>query len=145
MYFVVQDTWEIKNPILKSLHAEPGSHLSPCVEVGLNQPLWHLDLEFHGEEGLTYWRRLIFSSVEQVATTVEAHRGSCRLRLQSAQRVDIDTAYELWQVQTLQTARDRRKRLFHVVKLHHCRLVYPDCNIQDSELTEHRLLYDARR
>jgi hypothetical protein len=143
VHFVVEDAWEVKDPILKSLQAGAGGRLFPCVEVDLNQPIWHLDLQFHAGEGVTHWRRFILSSVEQVAATIEEHHGTCRLHLQSARMVGRATAYEMWAVQGLQTAQDRHGRLFHVVKLSHEKLVYPDHNVQDSELFQHHLIYDA--
>lgn len=144
VHFVVEDAWEVKNPLLKSLQARSGSRLFPCVEVDLNQSIWHLDLQFHVAEGVTHWRRFILTSVEQVAATVEEHHGICRLHLQSARLPGRATAYEMWAVQELQAAQDRQGRSFHVVKLHHGKLVYPDHNVQDSELVDHQLIYDAR-
>lgn len=145
MHFVVEDAWEIKAPILKSLQGQPGSRLFPCVEVGLNQPIWHLDLEFHVCEGPTHWRRFILSAVEQVAATVEEHRGRCRLHLQSSRATEKTTSYEMWAVQEMQTARDQHGRLFHVVQLAHGRLIYPNHNIQDLELVDHNTVYGPDR
>lgn len=143
MYFIIEDTWEVKDPILKSLRAGPGSRRFPCIEVDLNRPIWHLDLQFHADEGVTHWRRFILSSIEQVAATVEDHRGKCRLHLQSARMGGRAAVYEMWVVQELQTARDRQGRSFHVVELSHGTLIYPDHSIPDLELVDHITVYSA--
>lgn len=64
-HLVAEDDWEVKYPVLDSVFRLPCVRRFACVEVELNEPLWHLDLQFTIAKGGSYWRRFIFSTVDQ--------------------------------------------------------------------------------
>lgn len=140
MHLVVEDAWEVQYPMLQSVFRESFARFYKCFEVEVNQPLWHLDLQFTLQEGVTHWRRFIFSTVEQVAATVEAHQGKCRLHVQSA-RADVSDSYELSPVDAIEIGKNSDGRTFHVVMVEECQLIYPKHEIGPGELRECRLIY----
>ena len=142
LHFLTEDTWEVRDPILQSFQGA-GSRLFPCVEVGLNLPLWHLDLLASVGEEVEYWRRFILTSIEQAAATLAEYKGQCRLHFQSAKLHDDRASYEIWPVQRLLTGRDPTGRPAHVVVLPHRQFLYPDRDMSASELTDVRCLYEV--
>lgn len=140
VHLVVEDDWEIRYPFLNSVFGQSPARFYKCFEVEVNQPLWHLDLQFTLQEGVTHWRRFIFSTVEHVAATLEAHHGKCRLHVQSA-RVENSDSYNLCPVHFLKVAEDRTGRAFHIVMYEDGQLIYPRCGVQPEELLRFRLIY----
>lgn len=142
MHFLTEDSWEVRDPILKPFQ-RGSSRLFPCVEVGLNLPLWHLDVLMSVGDDVEYWRRFILTSIEQAVATLAEYKGQCRLHFQSAKLHDEKTSYEIWPVQRLLMGRDRVGRAAHVVVLPHRQFLYPDRDILASELTDVRCLYEV--
>ena len=143
MHFVIEDVWEVHDPLVKSLQVASGSRLFPCVEVDLNGPIWHVDLQFQIDDGIAHWRRFILASIEQVAATLEEYQGLSRLHLQSARTLSAPVAYELWPVLSLEVGHDQRGHQVYVVKLPHGKLNYPNCGTQESAAISPRVIYEA--
>jgi hypothetical protein len=140
-HLLAEEDWEVKHPILDSVFRLPRVHRFACVEVELNGPLWHLDLQFTLAEGVSHWRRFIFSTVDQVAATLEAHLGKCRLHVQSTRVDGVKNSYDLSPVHCMKIAEDSTGRLYHVVVLDKKQLVFPDRELSSHELVGHRLIY----
>jgi hypothetical protein len=142
LHFLTEDAWEVHDSILKSFQGE-GCRLFPCVEVGLNSPLWHLDLLTSAGGDVDYWRRFILTSIEHAVATLAEYKGQCRLHFQSARLYDDGAPYEIWPVQRLLLGRDRVGRFTHVVVLPHRQFLYPNRDMPASQLTDVRCLYDV--
>ncbi len=142
---MTEGEWEVQDPLAKALQGTAGSRLYPCVEVSLNQPIWHLDLYFEIDQvnDIGHWRRFILASVAQVAATLEDHSGKCCLHLQSARTRRKAAAYEIWPVQSLEIGEDRNGRVVHLVRLPHRNLTYPDRTVLEPDLVGMRRVYDA--
>lgn len=144
MHFLTDEEWELRDPILQSLQGA-GMRMYPCVEVGINAPLWHLDLlgDWGADVPDGCWRRFILASIEQVAATLAAHDGLFRLHFQEARQCDHSLPYEIRQVKALLEGKDLAGHNAYVVVLPNQRFVYPDRKIEETSLTQVRGLFDA--
>jgi hypothetical protein len=140
--FLTNESWQIQDPILCAFHHDR-ERLYPCVEVELNRPLWHLDLETCFGENFECWRRFIFTSVEPLIAALSAHDGEQRLHVQTPRRPGhpMQPDYEISPVQALSIGYHNSGRSAYIVALSSSRFIYPDLGVPEGELQNVRKLY----
>lgn len=145
MHFLVEEAWELRDPIQKAFVGNQ-SHLYPCVELDFNRPLWHLDIRVtHGS--VVAWRRFIFSSVARLVATLREHQLDATLHFQSAMTGDAEplSPYEIWPVKALSEGRDLVGRVVYVIDLGSRRFLYPKPSSSVPALTELQCIYSDSR
>lgn len=142
MYFTTDEAWEVKDPTVRAWQGGE-SRLFPCVELMLNQPLWHLDLLVCLENGSSFWRRFVLTSLEQAVATAAAYPGSSRLHYQNALLHDDGGSYGIWPVQRVLAGRCPSGRPAHLIELPHAHEVYPDRRLPASGLLESYCVFEA--
>jgi hypothetical protein len=144
MNFLVEESWEIENPVLKAFHPRK-TKLYSVMEMTLNWPLWQVRVLVNSTDGGDeYERRFIFASLEHMLAALKANtKYRHEIIFQPAFGTLDRTNYSIHQVEQIIEATDPDGgQTFVLVDAHGARIQFPHAEFAESELREQHTIYD---